>query len=186
MTDSQLAALLTAQISAAIASDEMLSGVPGLQQNGLVRAFQPRQGGRPELGFFSYYLVSTRRHGFPGFRDEYAPADDEFRHHQSQVYEARYQFSALVPQNPEDAAAPTEHDVLCRLADIMAGVRFREALHAQQVGILRILDVRNPYYTDERDRFAASPSFDAVLTYSRSRVETVAPIAATEFNLYRV
>jgi hypothetical protein len=53
---------------------------------------------------------------------------------------------------------------------IMQGSQFIEALKAQGFGIMRITDLRNPYFKDERDQFQASPSFDFTLSYNRTLV----------------
>ncbi len=48
----------------------------------------------------------------------------------------------------------------------------RKTLLMQGVGILRVTDVRNPYFTDDKDNFEASPSFDFVLTHRQTRMST--------------
>ena len=48
----------------------------------------------------------------------------------------------------------------------------RAILNASGVGILRVTDIINPYFVDDRDNFEASPSFDFVLTYQNVRVST--------------
>lgn len=190
MTDAELAVILVAQVDSLIAAEPTLAPLVS-QGLSLGRAFQPRAQGVASGPRFFYFVAGSRRVGFPDKRNVYIPptppeTEGHFELRQLQQYEVRYQFMALIPQSPEDQTALSEHDALCALADIMAGERFRLALRAQGVGMLRITDVRNPYFTDDKDRFAADPSFDIVLTYPRQRVEINAPISAYDLNIKRV
>lgn len=185
MNDVTLRQLLVAQVDAWCALDPVLLQLPGI---GLVRNYQSRQQGQTSGPSFYFFKVSAKRHGFPGFVNTWVPpvppeVEGTFEHVQTQVYEDRYQFSALVPQDPAAPNRPTEHDALCALADIMAGDEFRAALKAQGVGILRITEVTNPYFVDDRDRFEASPSFDVVFTYTRQRTTIDPPVSTYDFTI---
>jgi hypothetical protein len=103
-----------------------------------------------------------------------------------QVYEQRYQFMALVPQRPADPMALTASDVLDITAGILGSDACRAALQAQGVGILRITDVRNPYFTNEGNRFEADPSFDVVFCHTRTLESIVPKVETYDLRVTRV
>ena len=51
----------------------------------------------------------------------------------------------------------------------MQSDKTRDILNESGVGILRITDVRNPYFQDDRDNFEASPNFDITFVYENIR-----------------
>lgn len=129
--------------------------------------------------------IGDRRHGFlQRKRGRYDSQTGQFDVIERQVVESTYQFMAQGPQAPDSPS--TESDWLHSLSAILAGDTGRKALAAKGLGMLRITDVRNPYYTDDRDQFAGAPTFDIVLTYTRSRVVTVPVVTTLTTDIYRV
>jgi hypothetical protein len=53
------------------------------------------------------------------------------------------------------------------------------ALEAQGVGVLNVAQVLNPYFSDDRVRYEASPSADFRLTHKQI-VTTVIPVVISE------
>jgi hypothetical protein len=137
-----------------------------------------------------------RRYGWKQSKGVYVPptvppapppaALDHMRTEELQILEQHYQFMALVPQNPATPNQPTESDVLDAVAGIINSDSFLAAMQAQGVGILRITDLRNPHYTNDRDRYAADPSFDVVFTHTRSRADIVPRVVAYDAEIVRV
>lgn len=157
--------------------------LPVLQQNLILDGFinavviqsnQPTQQGIPTVPTVYFYKLFNRRYGFLGREDTWNETLQEFVHVESQYYETSFRVSALVLQNPSDITAPTASDLVNDAASIMQSDSTRDILNKSGVGILRITDVLNPYFVDDRDNFEAAPSFDFTLTYLNTR-ESVSP-----------
>lgn len=193
MTDAQLQALIVAQLGVFIPQYPQLASIAGLT---VAQTFQPRQQGRQSTPTIYFFKVGHRRYGFTGTRDIYVPPTDppppppaalgSFRHEEIQVYEQRYQFMALVPQSPAQPMALTASDVLDTVAGIMGSDGCRGALRAQGVGILRITELRNPYFTNEQNRFEADPSFDVIFTHTRTLESVVPKVETYDVRITRV
>lgn len=193
MTDAELQALIVAQLESRIPLFPQLAGIAGLT---VAQNFQPRQAGRQSAPTVYFVKIGHRRYGFTGTRNTYVPPTEPpppppaalgtFLHEEVQVYEQRYQFMALVPQRPSEPMALTASDVLDTVAGILGSDACRAALQAQGVGIQRITDVRNPYFTTDENRFEADPSFDVVFCHTRT-LESIAPkVEAYDLRVTRV
>jgi hypothetical protein len=105
---------------------------------------------------------------------------------QLQQYESAFQISGLSTQNPADPNQLTASDIVNLAASIMQSRTTVATLEAQGVGVLKITEVRNPYFSDDRQRYEASPSFDFSLTHKQIIV-TAPPILSGEtFKIYPV
>lgn len=94
---------------------------------------------------------------------------------ETQQYETAFQVSALATQDPANTESLTASDIVNLARYVLQSAATITALEAQGVGILRISDVRNPYFTDDRQRYEASPNFDFKLTHKQI-VTTVVPV----------
>ncbi len=180
MLDSQLNTLIMAQLLPAMQAQTALAGVS------LARNFQPRQQGTPTGAYVFFFKVGDHRYGHAYRRDLYDVSGEVFQHTEGQVYETTYQFSALIPQDPKVLTALTESDVLNLVSGIIQSDAILASFRAAGAGILRVTEIRNPYFVDERDRYEASPSFDIVLTHKRELVSTLPAVATYEANISRV
>lgn len=180
MNDKQLAALFMAQLLPAIQSAPGLSGVK------LARSFQPRQQGASSAPYVYFFKVGDHRHGSPQRKDVFDASTSTFTHTEIQQYESTYQFSAWVPQDPKDVTGLTESDILNTVSGIIQSDSILAAFRSQEVGILRVLDVRNPYIVDDHDQFEAVPSFDVILTHKRVSVSTIPAVVTYEAHVGRV
>lgn len=188
MTDSDINKLIVAQLDARMPVEAGLSGLVGLT---VAQNFQPRQQGQDDGPCIYFVKLFDKRVGSVGTKDTFvAPVDPDpvgtMRHTEVQVYETHYQFMALLPQNPADVDRLTESDALNLVAGIIASDACRAALQAAGLGILRVMDVQNPYFQDDKDRFAASPSFDVVFTHKREREDVVPVLVTYDANVSRV
>lgn len=179
MTDNELALAIVAQLDAFMPADPVLSELAGLQA---VQSFQNRPQGIESTPTVYFFKVSDKRYGFPHVKDTFvAPVAPDtvgtMRHEETQQYITRIQFMALVPQSPE-VNVTTTSDVLNVVAGIIASDACRAAFRAQDLGILRVMDVTNPYFSDDRNRWEAAPSFDVLFTHKRVRT-SVEPVLVT-------
>lgn len=180
MNDRQLAELFMAELLPRVQAAQ------GLQAVKMARNFQNRQHGANVAPYVYFFKIGDRRHGHPQRKDVWDAQTERFDHTETQVYETTFQFSAWVPQPDNDPAALSESDVLNVVSCIIQGEAVLAAFEAQGVGVLRVTEVRNPQIVDERDQFAAVPTFDVTLTHKRTLVSTLPAVATIEANLGRV
>lgn len=188
MTDSELKQFIVAQLDAFMPLDPVLATLTGLT---VAASFQPRQQGMQDGPVIYFVKLFDKRYGFPSVKDTFVdpvPPDPvgTMRHTETQLYETHYQFMALVPQDPTDVDGVSESDALNCVAGIIASDAFRAQMNAVGLGILRVTEVRNPYFQDDRDRFEASPSFDVVFTNSRTRITSEPRLVTYDANVGRV
>ena len=163
MNDNDLIRLFLPIIKAGLIADGFVDII--VKQNN-----QPTQQGVNSGPTVYFFKVANKRYGFLGRYDVWDTIAHDMVHTEDQYFETTFQVSALVRQFPITPNAYTASDLVNEVAAIMQSDTTRATLNAAGVGILRVMDITNPYFTDDRDQFEASPSFDFVLTYLVSRV----------------
>lgn len=101
-------------------------------------------------------------------------------------YASTFQCSALATQDPSNLESLTASDIVNYAAYVLQNQGVIAAFEAEGVGILRISTARNPYFSDDRQRYEASPSFDFTLTHKQTIITTVPIITETEFQVLQV
>lgn len=172
MLDNDLFALIRTIINA----NATVAGIPGLT---VKQSFQPTQQGVDTNPASYLFKIGDHRLGFPQRKDVWDAMTSQMIHTTLQQYETTFQISALATQNPSTPAAYTASDILNAVAYILQSDAAVDAFEAAGVGILRVADVRNPYFSDDRQRNEADPSFDFTLTHKQVIV-TETPILQTE------
>ncbi|MHC5539493.1 phage gateway protein [Singulisphaera rosea] len=179
MLDNTLIALI---ISTVIAQ-EAVAGIPGTP---LKQAFQPTMQGVNTQPTAYLYKVGDRRVGFPYRADVWDGVNNLMIHTELQQYETTFQFSALATQYPTTPTQYTASDLLNLVAYCLQSADAVSAMEAQGVGLLRVTDVRNPYFTDDRQQNEACPSFDVTFTHKQVIRSTVPILDATEIRVATV
>jgi len=160
----------------------------GLTANGISatvkQSFQPTEEGAESDASLYFFKVGDKRIGSPLRKSEWDTLLGKEIDTDVQLHEATWQLSAWVRQTPSSTV--TASDVLATAGMIMQGAQFIEAVKEYGIGILRITDIRNPYFKDDRDQFQASPSFDFVISYNRSMGRDGKAVSLIEFNTTRV
>lgn len=172
-TDNSLIQIFLPVINAALIADGF-TGVTVKQAN------QPTMQGIQTNPAIYFFKVANIRYGYLGRKDKWSSMSSEMEHAESQYYESTWQVSALVLQSPATPNQYTASDLVNEVASIMQSDQTRDILNQSGIGILRVRDVSNPYFVDDRDNFEASPSFDFTLTYENIRA-SISPIIS-EFN----
>lgn len=180
MNDKQLAALFMTQLLPAV---QVVSGLSAVK---IARSYQSRTHGAAASPYIYFYKIGDHRYGHPQRKEQWDAQAALFTHTETQLYETTYQFMAWAPQDPTNVTALTESDILDTVCGVMQGDAMIQAFLAQSVGILRVTDVRNPYIVDDRDQFAATPSFDVTLIHPRTLITTMPAVVTQEFNFGRV
>lgn len=179
MLDNRLIALV---ISTVIAG-EATAGIPGTP---IKQAFQPTLQGANTQPTAYLHKVGDRRVGSPRRSDVWDQDDAVMIHMELQKYETTFQISALATQDPKTPTQYTASDILNLIAYILQSSATIAAFEAQGVGILRVTDVRNPYFLDDRMQNEASPSFDFTLTHSQVITSTVPVVGERVFQILTV
>lgn len=99
---------------------------------------------------------------------------------------SKFQATALATQDPAATESLTASDIANLGCFVMQSVPTIQALEAQGMGILYIPDVRNPYFTDDRLRYEASPSFDFTLTHKQTIILSAQVITETVLQVLSV
>lgn len=183
MNDNELIALILTITT----GQEAIAGIPGTP---IQQAFQPTQQGVPtgKSGFlFKLYDFKV---GFPMRSERYVapapPEPEKIIHTEIQVYETTFQMSALSVQDPKSTVQYTASDVCNLFSMILQSDKTVELLAAQGLGIGKVSDVQNPYFSDDYARNEANPFFNFTITHKRI-VETTTPvIQSTEFQILTV
>lgn len=147
---------------------------------------QPTQQGINLAPTVYFFKIGDRRYGFLYRKDDWIEETEQMIHTEIQQYETTFQISSLVLQKPLNPYLYTASDLINEVAAILQSDRSRAILMSADVGILRVTDVVNPYFVDDRDQFEASPSFTFVLTHKQTRVIEGPVINSFEYNIKRV
>lgn len=152
------------------------------------RKFQRMQQGAESGAVVYLFKVGDKRVGSPRKADKWNAQTLKMDHTESQTFETTIQASVMVDEDPANVAQLTASDLANIVCDIMQGDDGLAVLRAGKVGVLRVGAVSNPYAVDDRSQYAASPSFDFVLTYRRARVSNVPELKTIDSRtgVYRV
>lgn len=157
----------------------------GYTEVDVVQSHQPLQTGASTPPIVYFYKISDWRYGFLKRIDVWNSLTSKMIHTETQQYETTFRIHALVLQNPLNPSF-TASDLVNSCAAILQSDTTIDTLETQGVGILKIGAVQNPYFTDDRDNFEASPSFDFILTHKQIITVNDPIISAENVNIYRV
>lgn len=161
----------------------------------ITQAYQPTNQGIPEQpALYVFKIGNDRRIGHPERKDEWVPADPSAvppvlaheKHTETTWYESDFQISATSIKNPKDTAPLTAGDLANLAAGIMQGNAAMDGLRARGIGILRVREVRNTPFIDDKARFETNPSFDFTLTHEQVIISSVPYTDIAEFQLKRI
>lgn len=178
MTDNELISLFLPIIQSSLISSGYVDVV--------VKQFnQPTQQGINTTPTVYFSKIGDHRYGSPRRSDTWNETLNRIDHVETQIYETTFQVQALVLQSPANPSY-TASDLVNEVAHIMQSDRTISILTAAQVGIYRITDIRNPYFTDDRDQFEASPNFDFTLTHRQIRLSTTPKVDDINPGIYPI
>jgi hypothetical protein len=170
MTDNELFTVVRSAIRLGLAAR-------GLNGWSVPRKYQPHQQGANSGPSVYLSKVTDKRHGSPRQVNEWDEAAQEMRTTDVQQWETTLQVSVLVDEST-DPNALTPSDAATMVCDIMQTESGLASLRALGVGVLRVGVVGNSYNVNDRNQYAADPSFDLVVTHRRS-FQAVAPYAVS-------
>ena len=160
----------------------------GINDLPVVQLNQPTQQPRGDAGVFFSFLFDDHV-GWMVSDMEYDPVADDFKFTEAQHMIGSIQISVLYPFNPEihdPSTRPTAKDVANYLAMKMKSMNYIRFFRAAGLGILRVKNVRQNPFENDRDQYEFMPSFDMELTYNREIGQTVPRIVEILGTIERV
>jgi len=142
------------------------AGVNGV----LVRSYQPTSQGAASPISVAMNSISSKRYGFRKAQDVWNPANDNFDHIEQQQMETTFQMNCWSLESPNDLTQLTAQDILYIISSTLQSVATINTLAPLDMGILRITDIRNPYFENDQSDFQSSPSFDFTVTHKHTTI----------------
>jgi len=159
MLDNALIRLLISIINSGL----LLRSVSGIQ---VLQAYQPTQQGIIETPMVLISKMDDIPRLWTERTDNWDPLATIETHTELQIYETHFQVGTLYPQNPA-VDSMTASDLANTVRQILQSEDCITALFNNDVQIIRITPIRNPYFKDDRDLFEMSPSFDIALNHKQ-------------------
>lgn len=183
MKDSQVISLFaeTMDRCAAILAVEL--GVPSIP---VVQKDQPTQQGTNSAPTIFFQKLFDVPRGFPKatfLKDE---ATGEWMDGVIQAYESHFQVSALNWQDPLNNNVNTASDLVNGVFQLMMIDSMRALMKSNNLMVLRVDQVRNPSFENDKGQFEYHPNFDIVLTHNSVRSLKIAATDIIEGTINRV
>lgn len=179
MTDNELIKIFLPIIQDGLIAD-------GFDDIAVIQGNQPTQQGVNISPSVYFYKIGDKRYGYTGRYTEWDSDTEKEIRTEVQLIETMYQVTALVLQDVNNTNSYTASDLANEIAAILQSEDTVTKLNAQEIGILRISDIRNLYSWDDRDQFEGFPSFDFTLTHKQNRITVIPVVQSTELDIYRV
>lgn len=164
------------------------AGVASLPGMAVKRAYQPTTQGDGNAPRLLLHRAYSRRYGAQSTSqewrvDEYGQgkmiAVDTWRK------EDTYQANALVNREPEDEGY-TAKDALELLSAHLQSEPALMALKKEGIGVLRVNDITETPYEDDRGSYRVSVSLQFTITYKQTQEREVPVATGADFRIYRV
>ena len=141
----------------------------------VIQGYQSTPQGASDNTIF-FFKINDRQIGSP-IRKSYWNGS-EMVYNEIQVRETTFQINALAKDNTITASD------LCNLTNqILQTSETIETLAAHGVGILRVTEVRNPFFKGFDDNYEANPSFDFVLTHNQAISKNIGTITNANYTI---
>jgi hypothetical protein len=177
---------LIAKIIALIIAQEAEAGIAGLP---IKSAFQPTMQGVPTQPAAFIHKISDRRIG-SAFRESLWDTTNSIMVLTvMQQYETVFQVSALSRQDPASLTEYTASDILNLVTYTLQTEKTIMELAKtlpHPMGILRITDIRNPYFVNDKGQNDTIPSFDFTITHKQVIISNVPIISSVDYKIYSV
>ena len=180
MRDNQIYLIIVPLIRAALVADADFSSVVVRQ------SYQPTQHGTPTGSAVFLHKLGDKRHGSPHRANVWNELTSKMIYTETEVMETTFQVDALSIQNPAVTTSITAGDIVNKVATILQSQATIDALLAANLSIMRIGEIRNQIFKDDRDNFEASPSFDFILQHETATITEAEILTTTEYAIKRV
>lgn len=181
MLDNEIIQVIISIINAGLtAAGSSYAGLLVKQSN------QPTQQGVPTKSTVFLTKLPDHRYGSLRREDKWDLDLLKMIHTETQQYESTFQIEALAIQNPKNINSLTAADIVNRVAAILQSDYALTTFRQNELGVERILDIRNPYFQDDKQRNEAVPSFDFILTHKQVIISESPIVETIEYNFNRV
>lgn len=172
MRDNELFMLLQTEIVA-------LAPLRGVTDSAVMLRYQPTQQGRPTGSTVWMTKGPERPFGtplitYPGINER-----------EEQSMETTIQFSVTRPSALKPADL-THGDILKRIRGVVQSRAFMRAILPAGASVLRVPDIRNTPFLNDRDEWEEGPMFDLIVKHSDVFINSVPEFSAYEFRLTAV
>ena len=182
MNDTKLIDIICTALEAGLVSQ-------GYVDPDVLQSFQPEQQGSPSgETWYIHKIGPIHKYGHTQKSNKLNQTTGIVDLVETRVLERKYQITAFKKQTPEEQTptAKTADDMAEEAAAIMQGQVFVNALRLEGLRMMRITDVRTPYFTDQHDQNDISPNFDFTVTYSKQLASIVQPVVDYTVQINRV
>lgn len=178
MLDNALIRLLISIISSGL----ILRGINSAQ---ILQSYQPTQQGIIETPVVLISKLDDVPRIWPKRTDLWDPIGLVESHSELQIYETHFQIGTLYPQDPA-VDSMTASDLANTVRQIVQSEDCITTLLQNDVQVIRITPVRNPYFKDDRDLFEMSPSFDMALNHKQEFTNESDSVSTINSGIYPV
>lgn len=145
--------------------------------------YQPLQQGRQNERTVYMSKVTDKRYGSRQVEQEWIGG--VLRRTERQAMETTIQFNVTQPVAMLDTDL-THGDVLKTIAACLQSPDTQSFMVTNGASVLRVTDIRNAYWNNDRDQNEENPSFDIVIKHNDVFVDSVPYVTAFKFNVHAV
>ena len=145
----------------------------GFTSTQILQSFQPTDLGAFDGSVVYFYKLGDYRYGFSQMEAYWDTNTSQMIESEVQRYETSFQITAWngVPSLTQNVTS----DIINTVAATLQSQYCVTTLEAAGVGILRVTNIRNENFVDDRDRFNFAPSFDFTLTHKVLNTSVIQP-----------
>lgn len=159
-----------------------LSDMPNVK---VLQAYQPIANGANTTPTVYLSRISDKRYGF-----NRRVSVDDFSGNQittnTQIIETTFQVNAWIKRSLKDVNQFTANDLVHKVSAVLSTDETMTFLKGKNLSILRITEIRNPYFKDNNNQNEASPSFDVTVIHREVHTNSVDKFEIIEPNIKRV
>lgn len=158
----------------------------GLDGYKLKRNYQPRQQGRPNDP--TVYMLKTldNRYGFRTASKKWDITAGAIVRTEKQIVQSTFTFACTVNIDPDDTAQLSHSDILKKVASLIASPDFIAYLLAGGAQVMRILDIKNVPYENDKGQFEDNPTFDVIITHTDTFIDGVPLVTKVSGSITRI
>lgn len=178
--------MIDSDISVAII-DAIQSGLFELGVDAIVqRDYQVTQQGAPSSPFIAFHSIATVRRGHPKNKSKYDAINNRIVQTEGTIIERTYQISAYAPESPEDDYEINAYDLASYAAKILQKETVLANLKQLGISVMRVGEVREAYFTNDKERNETNSNFDFVICYDDMITTTANMLRSIEPSIKRV
>lgn len=160
MTDEQLYSIIS----------EYIRDNVGIADLEVVQRYQPESGGVSTNMQVFVDKIGDKRYGYPRESDVWDEDTQAMVHTHLQQMESTFQISALQPKGATESI--TASDLVNDIADLLQTQAAVQHFRNSGLAFIRVTDIRNSAFVDDRERNEKEPSFDFTVQHVRVKIST--------------